>query len=122
MKVPMVSKVSEMLKAKIVMSTKGILETSAKREGRPAWVKIAPKVVGSCWQASVKLMELLTVVTPIGIPITAVATIPIRIAPGTLHISRTMVRIRPITKQPESGVVQDGHTGHVGIKGYKFHI
>ena len=58
MKVPMVSKVSEMLKAKMVISTRGILAASENREGRPSLVKMAQKVVGSCWQASVKLMEL----------------------------------------------------------------
>ena len=79
-------------------------------------MKIAPKVVGSCWQASVKLMELLTVVTPIGIPITAVATIPIRIAPGTLHISRRMVRIRPITNSQRVGLFKMAILGTSELK------
>ncbi len=56
MKVPMVSKVSEMLKEKMVMSTRGSFAISVNRDGRPCAVKIAPKVVGSAAQASVKLI------------------------------------------------------------------
>ena len=97
MKVPMVSKVSEMLKAKMVISTRGILAASENREGRPALVKMAPKVVGSCWQASVKLMELPREVTCMGMPMMAVATMPMRMAPFTLHTSSTMVSTSPMT-------------------------
>lgn len=94
-KVPMVSKVSERLKEKMVISTSGSLETSVKREGRPAEVKIAPKVVGSCWQASVKLTVSCGLVTCMGMPIRAVATMPMRIAPLTFKTSRTMVSAQP---------------------------
>ena len=55
MKPPMVSKVSETLKEKMVTSARGIRGGSANREGSPSLVKMAQKVVGSCWQASVKL-------------------------------------------------------------------
>lgn len=40
---PMVSKVSEMLKEKIVISTRGSFVISWKREGSPWEVKITPK-------------------------------------------------------------------------------
>ena len=43
-KVPIVSKVSEILKEKIVINTKGSLETSVKSEPRPSLVNMAPKV------------------------------------------------------------------------------
>ena len=68
MKVPMVSKVSDKLKEKMVISTSGIFAGSANREPRPSFVKMAQKVVGSCLHASVKLMVSVVAVTPMGIP------------------------------------------------------
>ena len=88
MKVPIVSNVSEMLKAKIVISTRGSFVTSENREGSPAEVKITPKVEGSALQASTKLMESPMEVTPIGIPRSVVTTMLIRIAPFTLQTKR----------------------------------
>ena len=65
-KVPMVSKVSDMLKAKIVISTSGRRERSVNKDGSPADVKITPKVDGSAASASVKLTVSVVVVTPKG--------------------------------------------------------
>ena len=122
MKVPMVSKVSVMLKAKIVISTRGILAASVNREGRPAWVKMAPKVVGSCWQDSVKLMELLTVVTPMGMPTTAVATMPNEDSAGHLAYQQDNGQDQADEEQPDSGVVQDSQSRYAGIKVHEAHI
>ena len=66
-------------------------------------MKIAPKVVGSAAQASVKLIVSPVAVTPIGMPMMAVTTIPIRIAPFTLHTRRTMVSTRPIRNSQKTG-------------------
>ena len=103
MKVPRVSKVSEILKAKMVTSTRGSLARSVNKDGSPSAVKITPKVVGSAAQASVKLTESLAVVTPMGIPSRAVITMPMRIAPLTLHTSSTMVSTRPIRNSQNAG-------------------
>ena len=103
MKVPMVSKVSEMLKAKMVISTRGSFARSVNRDGRPSAVKIAQKVVGRAAQASVKLTVSAVTVTPIGIPMMAVTTMPIRIAPFTLQTRSTMVRTRPIKNSQKAG-------------------
>ena len=48
-KVPIVSKVSDKLKAKIVIKTCGNLEESEKSEPIPAEPKAAPKVVPNSW-------------------------------------------------------------------------
>ena len=103
MKVPMVSKVSERLNEKMVTSTSGSLETSENSDGRPSLVKMAPKVVGSWLQASVKLTVSVVTVTPIGMPSNAVATMPMRMAPLTLQTSRMMVRARPIKNSQKEG-------------------
>ena len=55
-KVPMVSKVSEMLKEKIVINTRGSFSGSENRLVMPPSLKIARKVVGSAWHASAKLV------------------------------------------------------------------
>src|SRR5699024_12705247 len=67
MKVPMVSKVSDRLNEKMVISTKGTLAGSAKREGRPAEVKMAPKVLGSWLHASDKVTLPVVAVTRRGL-------------------------------------------------------
>ena len=103
MKVPRVSKVSEMLNAKIVTSTRGSFDISLNRDGRPWAVKIAPKVVGRAAHASVKLTESLVTVTPMGIPSRAVITIPIKIAPFTLQTRRTTVSTRPMRNSQKTG-------------------
>lgn len=99
----MVSNVSDKLKEKMVISTSGIFEASENREPSPSLVKMAPKVVGSCWQASKKLMVCSVTVTFMGIPIRVVTTIPIRIAPLTLHTSSTIVSARPIRNSQKAG-------------------
>ena len=110
-KVPIVSNVSERLKEKIVTNTSGIFDASENREPKPSLVKIAPKVVGSCWHASVKLMVSVVVVTPIGIPSKAVTTMPIRMAPLTLHTSRTIVNARPIRNSQKDGWFKVANAG-----------
>ena len=85
MNVPIVSNVSERLNANIVIRTRGSFVRSVNREGRPASVNIAPNVVGSEAQASVKLTVSCAVVTPIGIPISVVTMMLMRIAPLTLR-------------------------------------
>lgn len=95
----------------MVISTSGSLEISENRATNPSLVKIAPKVVGSCWQASVKLMVSAVVVTPIGIPSSAVTIMLIRIAPFTLHISRTIVSARPIRKSHKEGWFKVANAG-----------
>ena len=116
----MVSKVSEMLKAKMVISTSGILAASVNREGKPALVKIAPKVVGSCWQASVKLMELPREVTPMGMPKMAVTMMPIKMAPFTLHTSKTMVSTKPMMNSHKVGLFRMAIAGTPESKATNF--
>ena len=105
MKVPMVSKVSERLKEKMVTRTSGSLETSLNSEGRPALVKMTPKVEGSWLQASRKLTVSVSAVTvtPMGMPSSVVNTMPIRMAPLTWQTCRTMVRNRPIKNSQKAG-------------------
>ena len=55
-KVPIVSKVSEMLKAKIVIKARGSLVTSVNKLVIPPSLKIARKVVGNTAHASEKLV------------------------------------------------------------------
>ena len=81
------------------------------REGRPAGVKIAPKVVGRAAQASVKLMVSPRAVTFMGMPIMVVAMMPIRIAPFTLHTSRMMVSTRPMTNSHRVGLLNLASSG-----------
>ena len=97
-KVPMVSKVSEMLNEKIVISTSGSLAGSENRLVMPPSLKIASTVEGRAWQASVKLTVSDGVVTPKGIPMRVVATMEIRIAPFTWRTSRITIRAMPIRK------------------------
>ena len=116
----MVSKVSEMLKAKMVISTRGIFAASVNREGSPALVKMAPKVVGSCWQASVKLMELPREVTFMGMPMRAVTTMPMRMAPLTLHTSSTMVSTKPMMNSQRVGLFSVAMAGTPESKATNF--
>ena len=110
-KVPRVSKVSDIEKAKIVISTTGSLDRSENREGRPSAVKIAPKVVGRADAASTKLMLSPSFVTPKGIPTMVVATMAIRIPPRTFLTVSTMARTRPIRKTQSTGVLKDAIPG-----------
>ena len=111
MKVPMVSKVSVTLKEKMVIRTSGSFAISVKRLGRPSAVKIAPKVEGSALQASIKLTVSVVEVTPIGIPMIAVAMMPISTAPLTFKTSSTTVRARPIRKSQKAGWLRVARAG-----------
>ena len=88
---------------KMVISTSGSFVTSENREGSPWEVKITPKVEGSARQASVKLTESPVLVTPRGIPRSAVMTMPMRIAPFTLHRRSTIVSTRPMRNSQKEG-------------------
>ena len=94
-KVPSVSKVSEILNEKMVISTSGSFAGSANRLVSPPSLKIARKVVGSAWHASVKLTVSCGLVTPKGIPTRVVTMMEIRIAPFTFSTSRMIVSTRP---------------------------
>ena len=69
---PMVSNVSDRLKAKIVIRTRGILLASENKDPSPSLVNMTPKVVGSTETASVKLIVSPVAVSPMGMPISAV--------------------------------------------------
>ena len=103
-KVPIVSNVSDKLKEKIVIKTRGSLLTSEKRERSPGFPKAARNVVGNCDSASEKLMVSPSFVTSSGIPTKAVTTIPIKIAPFTFKIRRIAVSMSPITASSTAGV------------------
>ncbi len=107
-KVPKVSKVSERLKAKIVINTTGKRLESLKSEPMPS--KAARKVVPSSPKAVPKLLlAKLTCdksTTPIGIPRRVVATIPIRIAPRTFFITNMAVKTKPKTARMTFGSVK----------------
>ena len=62
MKVPMVSKVSDMENAKMVRMIIGSLATSENSAGKPSAVKITPKVCGSWAKVSEMDTELAMVV------------------------------------------------------------
>ena len=98
MKVPNVSKMSEKLKAKMVMIDRAILSGLVNNDPIPLAEKAAPKVV--CNDAKVLLKEFAALrcklVTPIGIPMMVVSRIPIRIAPGTFLTFRITMMIKPI--------------------------
>ena len=103
MKVPIVSNVSDILKAKIVMSTNGIREASANRDGSPCDVKIAPNVDGNTATASEKLTVSVVVVTPNGMPMSVVRMIAIRMPPLTFFNVRITARTSPIKKIQSTG-------------------
>ena len=106
MKVPMVSNVSDRLKAKIVIRTRGRRAASENSAGNPC-VNAAPKVVPSCVKESlmpcVKLMPERST-TPMGMPRMVVATMPMRMAPFTFSTSRITVSTRPIRNRSTEGV------------------
>ena len=103
MKVPMVSKVSDRLKEKMVMSTRGSLLMSENREPKPALVKMTPKVEGRAAQASEKLTVLEVTVTPMGMPIRVVTMMPMRMAPLTFRTWRTTISTRPMRNSQKAG-------------------
>ena len=103
MKVPMVSKVSVMLKEKMVISTSGSLDGSENRLVMPPSLNMARKVVGRAWQASEKLVVSCGEVTPKGMPMIVVAMMEIRMAPCTLRASRMMVSARPMMNTQNCG-------------------
>ena len=100
MNVPIVSKVSERLNAKMVINTKGNWETSENKDKRPSEPNAAPNVTPSSEIAVASefacrlAVEIST--TPIGIPKRVVATIPIRMAPRTFLTISTAVMTKPI--------------------------
>lgn len=96
-KVPIVSKVSDKLNENIVINTGGNFDASLNNDISPSFVNIAPNVEGRAATASDKLTESPIFVKPKGIPIIAVTTIPINIAPFMLRINNTTVIIKPIT-------------------------
>ena len=89
----------------------GSLLISLKRDKSPGFPKAAKKVVGSCERASEKLTVSPILVTPKGMPARAVTTIPIKIAPLTLRIKRTTVKISPKIARSTAGVLSAASPG-----------
>src|SRR5699024_7711950 len=104
------------LNEKMVISTRGTLAGAAKREGRPAEVKMAPKVLGSWLHASAKLTGSVVTVTPMGMPSRLDTMMPIRMAALTLHTSRMMVRARPIRNSQKEGWFRVARAGTPELK------
>ena len=98
MKVPRVSNVSDMEKAKMVTMTSGSLVGSENSAGKPSAEKIAPKVCGSWEKVSLMDCELDQVVTPNGMPITVVMAMASSMPPLTFITVNTMASTRPIRK------------------------
>ena len=104
MNVPSVSKVSDIENAKIVTSTSGSLAGSENSEPKPWPVNSAPKVCGSWLKVSPSDTELLIVVKPIGMPMSAVMTIVSSRPPFTLRIVKTMASSRPMRNSQSVGL------------------
>ncbi len=115
-KVPIVSKVSERLKAKIVTRASGIFAPSEKSEPRPSFVNITPKVVGRTLTASPRLIVSVVFVTPIKMPIIVVTIMLISIAPLTFISIRIIMRKSPITKRMRSGLLGIAIAGTPAVK------
>ena len=91
--------------AKIVTSTSGSLAGSENSEPKPSPVNRAPKVCGSCEKVSPSETELLMVVRPIGMPMTAVMMIVSSRPPLTLRIVNTMASSRPMRNSHSTGLL-----------------
>src|SRR5574344_980296 len=111
-KVPIVSNVSDIENANIVISTNGNFVWSVNNEGSPSLVNITPNVCGSSDKASLKPIVFAVVVTPKGIPIRAVNIIPIKILPLTFNKCSITVTNNPIknTYKPELLIVDKAGT------------
>ena len=109
MKVPMVSKVSDRLKEKMVIRTKGILAASEKSDNKPSLPKAAPKVVPNSWKDLAMLVSTpiwLTSTTPMRIPMMVEAIMLMKIAPGTFLTTRIIMSNNEITARTKAGVVK----------------
>ena len=109
-KVPIVSKISVSVNAKIVISMSAYRDGSANRDPSPCEPNAAPKVVPSSPNADrIELDGLLNPdksVTPMGIPITVVKIIPIKMAPLTLATIIIIVTTKPISASSAYGLVK----------------
>ena len=101
MKVPRVSNVSDMEKAKMVTMTRGSLRRRRTAPGSPSAEKIAPKVCGSWEKVSLMDCELDQVVTPNGMPITVVMAMASSMPPLTFITVNTMASTRPTQEDPQ---------------------
>ena len=104
MKVPIVSNVSDRLKAKIVIRTRGTLLASENKDPSPSLVNMTPKVVGSTETASVKLIVSPVAVSPMGMPISAVMIMLKSIAPLNFRRVSTTVNTKPIRNNHKEGL------------------
>ena len=111
MKVPMVSKVSDMENAKMVSRMIGSFDTSENSAGKPSLVKITPKVCGSWAKVSAMDTELAMVVWPIGMPTTAVTAMAISMPPRTLSTVSTMASTRPMMNSQMVGLFMTARPG-----------
>ena len=111
MKVPMVSKVSDMENAKMVSRMIGSFDTSENSAGKPSLVKITPKVCGSWAKVSAMDTELAMVVWPIGMPTTAVTAMAISMPPRTLSTVSTMASTRPMVNSQMVGLFMTARPG-----------
>ena len=108
--VPIVSNVSDRLKAKIVIKTSGRREVSVNNDNSPSLPNAAPNVTPSSSIADPNVLAARisgeTCTTPIGIPTRVVAIIPIMMAPRTFLIIKIIVRITPNNANKEAGCVK----------------
>ena len=112
MKVPIESKVSERHIEKIVTMTKGIFDGSLKSEMMPSPPKKAKDTSPKPCQVSLpEKMDAGSWVTPIGIPMIVVATMPIRMAPFTCMTMRMTMISSPMTASTRLGLVRAAMPG-----------
>ena len=106
MNVPIESNVSERLIEKIVTITNGIFAGSEKRDPKPGLPKkLNATSLNPCTVSFPEKIVSGRTVTPIGIPMIVVATIPIRIAPLTFITIRMMMIRSPITDSTRCGAL-----------------
>ena len=124
MKVPMVSKVSDRLKEKMVTRTRGSLETSLNSDGRPAPVKITPKVEGSCLQASRKLTVSVSLVDGDAHGDAQQGGENNADEDGALDLADLQDdgQCQADQEQPEGRTVEGGQGRHAGVKADEAHI
>ncbi|OPZ83504.1 MAG: hypothetical protein BWY74_04436 [Firmicutes bacterium ADurb.Bin419] len=111
-KVPIVSKVSERLKASTVLKTSNILVGSANSPAISSLNRVGAIDGG---RKSFKLIFGIFVTFPINSPRIVVDNIPIRIDPLTFLSIKTTVIIRPISASCETGSVKFTISGTISF-------
>src|SRR5690606_21944681 len=115
--VPIVSKTSDKLNAKIVIKTNGRRDKSPNKEAIPSDPKAAPKVTPNSEKALPKEFAGFEIpdksTIPIGIPRIVVATIPIKIAPRTFDTNKITVMINPNKAKRDPGLVKFTNAGTI---------